>query len=90
MKKLVILGCTGSIGTQALDIVAGSEELQVVGLAAGSSWEAAVEQAGRHGVATIATTTIAAKPHLTASSWIRVRRLIASDGTTGSCLGQGM
>ena len=39
MKKLVILGSTGSIGTQALEIVAGSEELQVVGLAAGSSWE---------------------------------------------------
>jgi 1-deoxy-D-xylulose-5-phosphate reductoisomerase len=39
---------------QALEIVAASEELQVVGLAAGSSWEQAVEQAGRHGVPTIA------------------------------------
>ena len=54
MKKLVILGSTGSIGTQALEIVAGSEQLQVVGLAAGSSWETVVEQAGRHGVPTIA------------------------------------
>ncbi len=54
MKKLIILGCTGSIGTQALEIVAASDELQVVGLAAGSSWEIAVEQAGRHGVPTIA------------------------------------
>ena len=54
MKKLVILGSTGSIGTQALEIVAGSEDLEVVGLAAGSSWEPLVEQATRHGVPTIA------------------------------------
>jgi 1-deoxy-D-xylulose-5-phosphate reductoisomerase len=54
MKKLVILGCTGSIGTQALEIVSGSEELEVVGLAARSSWEPVVEQASRHGVAAIA------------------------------------
>jgi 1-deoxy-D-xylulose-5-phosphate reductoisomerase len=54
MKKLVILGSTGSIGTQALEIVAASESLQVVGLAAGSSWEAAVEQARRHGVPAVA------------------------------------
>ncbi len=54
MKKLVILGSTGSIGTQALEIVAASEELQVVGLAAGTSWEPALEQARRHGVPTVA------------------------------------
>jgi len=54
MKKLVILGSTGSIGTQALEIVAVSEELQVVGLVAGSSWELTVEQASRHGVPAIA------------------------------------
>jgi 1-deoxy-D-xylulose-5-phosphate reductoisomerase len=54
MKKLVILGSTGSIGTQALEIVAASDELQVVGLAAGSAWEQAVEQAGRHGVPAVA------------------------------------
>ena len=54
MKKLVILGSTGSIGTQALEIVAASEELQVVGLAAGSSWEQLLEQARQHGVPTVA------------------------------------
>jgi 1-deoxy-D-xylulose-5-phosphate reductoisomerase len=54
MKKLVILGSTGSIGTQALEIVAASEELQVVGLAAGSSWERLLEGARRHGVPTVA------------------------------------
>ena len=54
MKKLVILGCTGSIGTQALQIVARSDELAVVGLAAESSWERALEQARQHGVPTVA------------------------------------
>jgi 1-deoxy-D-xylulose-5-phosphate reductoisomerase len=54
MKSLVILGSTGSIGTQALEIVAASEELQVVGLAAGTSWEALLEQARRHDVPAVA------------------------------------
>jgi 1-deoxy-D-xylulose-5-phosphate reductoisomerase len=54
MKKLLILGSTGSIGTQALEIVAASAELEVVGLAAGSSWERVLAQAGQHGVGTVA------------------------------------
>jgi 1-deoxy-D-xylulose-5-phosphate reductoisomerase len=54
MKKVVILGSTGSIGTQALEIVAASDELEVVGLAAGSSWERVLAQAAAHGVRTVA------------------------------------
>jgi 1-deoxy-D-xylulose-5-phosphate reductoisomerase len=54
MKKLVILGATGSIGEQALEVVSGSDQLTVVGLAAGSNWERLVEQARDHGVPTIA------------------------------------
>ena len=54
MKKVVILGSTGSIGTQALQIVAASDELQVVGLAAASSWEQALAQAREHGVPVVA------------------------------------
>jgi 1-deoxy-D-xylulose-5-phosphate reductoisomerase len=53
MKKLVILGSTGSIGTQALEIVAASEELQAVGLAAGTSGEELLKQARNHGVPTV-------------------------------------
>lgn len=37
MKKIAILGSTGSIGTQTLAIVRADEDLQVVALAAGSS-----------------------------------------------------
>jgi 1-deoxy-D-xylulose-5-phosphate reductoisomerase len=54
MKKVLILGSTGSIGTQALEIVAASAELQVVGLAAATSWEDALAQAQQHGVPTVA------------------------------------
>ncbi len=54
MKKILILGCTGSIGTQALEIVAASDGLSVVGLAAGSSWEPTLEQAREHGVPAVA------------------------------------
>ncbi len=53
-RRLLILGCTGSIGEQALDVVSRSDELQVVGLAAGSSWERAVEQARGLGVRRLA------------------------------------
>jgi 1-deoxy-D-xylulose-5-phosphate reductoisomerase len=54
MRKVLILGSTGSIGTQALDVIGRSGELQVVGLAAGRGWELTVEQAREHGVPTIA------------------------------------
>jgi 1-deoxy-D-xylulose-5-phosphate reductoisomerase len=54
MKKLVILGATGSVGEQALEVVSGSDQLAVVGLAAGSNWERLVEQARDHGVPTVA------------------------------------
>jgi 1-deoxy-D-xylulose-5-phosphate reductoisomerase len=54
MKKVLILGSTGSIGTQALEVIGRSPELQAVGLAAGSGWEATVEQAREHGVPVIA------------------------------------
>jgi 1-deoxy-D-xylulose-5-phosphate reductoisomerase len=54
MRKLVILGCTGSVGTQALEIVGAGKDLSIVGLAAGSSWETVLEQAREHGVPAVA------------------------------------
>src|SRR5271165_5691374 len=53
-KRLLILGSTGSIGTQALDVCARSDELEVIGLSAGRSWEALIEQARAYGVNRIA------------------------------------
>ena len=54
MRRILIVGSTGSIGTQALDVVELSPELEVVGLAASSSWELLLKQAVAHGVARVA------------------------------------
>jgi 1-deoxy-D-xylulose-5-phosphate reductoisomerase len=53
-RRLLILGSTGSIGTQALDIVARSGDLELVGLSAERSWAELVGQAREHGVSRIA------------------------------------
>ncbi len=53
-KRLLILGSTGSIGTQALEVCEHSDELELVGLSAERSWEALVRQARAHGVERIA------------------------------------
>jgi len=56
-RRLLLLGSTGSIGVQAIDVVDRSEgELELVGLSAQSSWETLVEQADAHGVKRIALT----------------------------------
>jgi 1-deoxy-D-xylulose-5-phosphate reductoisomerase len=54
MRRIVIAGSTGSIGTQALDVISRSDSLEVVGLAAGSSVDVLLEQASAHGVERIA------------------------------------
>jgi 1-deoxy-D-xylulose-5-phosphate reductoisomerase len=53
-KRILVLGSTGSIGVQALDVCSRSEELEIVGLSAERSWEALVEQARAHGVGRVA------------------------------------
>ena len=54
MKRVLVLGSTGSIGTQALDVVSASDGLQVAGLSADSSWETLLEQAREFGVPAVA------------------------------------
>src|SRR3954452_15730711 len=55
MKRLLILGATGSIGLQALDVVArAGEEFELVGLSAERSHERLVALAEEHGVERIA------------------------------------
>ena len=50
VRRIVIVGSTGSIGTQALDVIERSDDLDVVGMAAASSWELLLEQSRRFGV----------------------------------------
>ena len=54
MRRILIVGSTGSIGGQALDVVEGSDELEVAGLAASSSWELLLDQARRFRVERVA------------------------------------
>jgi 1-deoxy-D-xylulose-5-phosphate reductoisomerase len=62
-RRIAILGSTGSIGVQALDVVGHSQgELEVVALSAGTGWEQLLEQARRHRVKRIGL----ADPHAAA------------------------
>ncbi len=53
-KRVLILGSTGSIGEQALDVIAGSGELEVAGLSAAHNHERLVAQARAVGVRAVA------------------------------------
>ena len=51
MRKVILLGSTGSIGTQAIDVISRHRsEFEVVGLGVGSNTEQALEQAEMLGV----------------------------------------
>src|SRR3954451_14036349 len=57
MKRLLILGATGSIGTPAPDVVTRAPAAsELVGLSADSGWEPLLEQARTHGVTRLALT----------------------------------
>jgi 1-deoxy-D-xylulose-5-phosphate reductoisomerase len=51
---VIILGSTGSIGTQALDVIGRSDELEVVGLSASTNVDQLLDQAKKFGVGRIA------------------------------------
>ncbi len=52
-KRVLILGSTGSIGEQALDVVVGSPMLEIAGLSASRNWERLVAQARSVGVGAV-------------------------------------
>ncbi len=54
MKRVLLLGSTGSIGTQALEVIAAGDGIQVAGLSADSRWERVLAQAKEHGVPVVA------------------------------------
>lgn len=45
MKRIAVLGSTGSVGTQALEIINSRDDLEAVGLAVGSNWREGLLQA---------------------------------------------
>jgi len=55
MRRVIILGSTGSIGVQALDVIAANpDRFEVVGLGAGSNRDKVTEQAATFGVEHVA------------------------------------
>jgi 1-deoxy-D-xylulose-5-phosphate reductoisomerase len=58
--RVLILGATGSIGEQALDVIGRSQALEVAGLSAGRNWERLVAQARATGVSAVALSEPAA------------------------------
>ena len=78
-RRLLILGSTGSIGTQALDILAGDPELELVGLSAERSSDALIEQAVRFGVDRIALADADAGARA-AEQWTEGEVLVGAEG----------
>ena len=80
MRRVIILGSTGSIGLQAIDVIAANPHLfEIVGLAAGSNGAVLAEQAARFGVA---DTALGAAD---AASMVRsVESDVVLNGITGS------
>jgi 1-deoxy-D-xylulose-5-phosphate reductoisomerase len=78
-RRLLILGSTGSIGTQALDIVERSDDLELIGLSAERSWEALIEQARAHGVDRIALADPIAGARA-AEAWTDGEVLVGAEG----------
>jgi 1-deoxy-D-xylulose-5-phosphate reductoisomerase len=79
VKRIAILGSTGSIGTQALDVIERSDELEVVALAASRSFDLLVQQAQRHGVTRIALADEAAAARA-AEAWTGGEVLAGAEG----------
>ncbi|MBM3715549.1 MAG: 1-deoxy-D-xylulose-5-phosphate reductoisomerase, partial [Actinobacteria bacterium] len=62
MRRVLILGSTGSIGTQALDVIrANARRFEVVGLAAGSDRAGVEAQAAEFGVPHVALGAVEAE-----------------------------
>jgi 1-deoxy-D-xylulose-5-phosphate reductoisomerase len=79
MKRLLILGSTGSIGTQALEVVRSSPDLRPAGLAARSNWQGLVGQAQAHDVDRIALTDADAAARA-AEAWTEGEVLAGPEG----------
>ena len=69
VKDVLILGSTGSIGEQAIDVAGRSAEIRIAGLSADSSWERLLAQADAAGVATVALADADAAAAARDSGW---------------------
>ncbi len=80
-REVVLLGSTGSIGTQAVDVVRGSDRLRVVGLGAGGTRvELLARQALELGVDVVAVTRATAAQDLQLAFYAEAQRSGYSSG----------
>jgi 1-deoxy-D-xylulose-5-phosphate reductoisomerase len=89
MRRILIVGSTGSIGTQALDVISRSEALEIAGLAAHSNANLLLEQAEAFGVDRVALADPDAAA-LAAERWTGGEVLAGAEGlvsliTDGDC-----
>ena len=87
-RRLLILGSTGSIGTQALDIVSRDPELELVGLSAERSSDSLIEQARQFGVDRIALADQDAGARA-AEAWTDGEVLVGAEGLVRLVLESG-
>jgi 1-deoxy-D-xylulose-5-phosphate reductoisomerase len=78
-RRILILGSTGSIGTQALEIVERAEDLELVGLSAERSWETLIAQASAHRVPRVALADADAGARA-AEAWTQGEVLTGAEG----------
>ncbi len=86
MKRVIILGATGSIGVQALQVVAASTDLTVVGLSCDRNVKLLMEQAVSLGVDDLAIADEAAAATVPATLYpqARVRTGAGGSGPSGA------
>ena len=79
-KRVLILGSTGSIGRQAIDVISRSDGLELAGLSAAGSWELLAEQAREHAVARVALTGAEAAAEARVALDGQVEVLVGAEG----------
>ena len=87
-RRVVIVGATGSIGVQAIDVIERSDDLELVGLAADSSWERLLRQAQETGIRRVALADAAAAD-LARDAWPDGEVLAGFDGIAALILESG-
>ena len=79
-KRVLLLGCTGSIGQNTLEVLAGlGDRCEVVGLAAGSRWQRLAQQARYWDPQAVAITDVQAAAPLQSAVGSGVRVLTGPD-----------
>jgi len=86
MKRVLILGSTGSIGVQALEVISESPGLEVVGLAAATRYQPLVEQADTFDIGHVAIINEAAGEKVAAA--LPGRRVLSGPGSVRGLIEQ--